>query len=163
VRNLVRAREDYRGDLMAGESEFTSIVRRLAGLRGVSTLTAFGLAVEIGDWHRFTGNSIGSFVGLVPSEHPSGASRVQGSITKTGNTHSWRLGAAGVYPSKAPLVGVTCTRSGRQGGAAPPSRMAADGEAYRHQPVFRSCDAGHNHEAQLESIGLLLFALLATG
>ena len=52
---------------------------------------AFALAVEIGDWQRFTGNSIGSFVGLVPSEHSSGASRVQGSITKTGNTHARRL------------------------------------------------------------------------
>ena len=55
------------------------------------TLTAFALAVEIGDWHRFTGNSIGSFVGLVPTEHSSGSSRSQGSITKTGNTHVRRL------------------------------------------------------------------------
>ncbi len=76
---------------MAGDSEFTPVVRRLACLRGVSTLTAFGLAVEIGDWRRFTGNTIGSFVGLVPSEYSSGASRVQGSITKTGNTHARRL------------------------------------------------------------------------
>ena len=43
------------------------LVRRLGCLRGVSTLTGFALAVEIGDWHRFTGNTIGSFVGLVPS------------------------------------------------------------------------------------------------
>jgi transposase len=76
---------------MAADSEFTPIVRRLSCLRGVATLTAFALAVEIGDWHRFTGNSIGSFVGLVPSEHSSGASRVQGSITKTGNGHARRL------------------------------------------------------------------------
>ena len=76
---------------LAGDSEFTPIVRRLGCLRGVSTLTAFALAVEIGDWHRFTGNSIGSFVGLVPCEHSSGASRVQGSVTKTGNGHARRL------------------------------------------------------------------------
>ncbi len=76
---------------LAADSEFTPVVRRLACLRGVSTLTAFALAVEIGDWHRFTGNSIGCFVGLVPSEYSSGASRVQGSITKTGNTHARRL------------------------------------------------------------------------
>ena len=76
---------------LAGDSEFTPVVRRLSCLRGISTLTAFALAVEIGDWHRFTGNSIGSFVGLVPSEYSSGASRVQGSITKTGNTHARRL------------------------------------------------------------------------
>jgi hypothetical protein len=66
-------------------------VRRLSCLRGVSNLTALALAVEIGDWDRFTGNTIGSFVGLVPSEYSSGASRVQGSVTKTGNTHVRRL------------------------------------------------------------------------
>ncbi len=76
---------------MASDSKFTPVVRRLSCLRGVSTLTAFGLAVEIGDWHRFTGNTIGSFVGLVPSEYSSGASRVQGSVTKTGNGHARRL------------------------------------------------------------------------
>jgi hypothetical protein len=54
-------------------------------------LTGFALAVEIGDWNRFTGNTIGSFVGLVPSEYSSGSSRVQGTITKTGNTHGRRL------------------------------------------------------------------------
>lgn len=76
---------------MAQDSEFTPLVRRLGCLRGVSDLTGLALAVEIGDWHRFTGNTIGSFVGLVPCEHSSGRSRVQGSITKTGNTHVRRL------------------------------------------------------------------------
>ena len=76
---------------LAAGSEFAPIVHRLGCLRGISTLTAFALAVEIGAWDRFTGSSIGSFVGLVPSEHSSGASRVQGSITKTGNTHVRRL------------------------------------------------------------------------
>jgi transposase len=87
---------------LAAHSEFTPIVRRLSCLRGVSTLTAFGLAVEIGDWRRFTGNSIGSFVGLVPSEHSSGASRVQGSITKTGNTHARRLFVEAAWHHRAP-------------------------------------------------------------
>jgi transposase len=86
-----RDRLDAAIEAMAADSEFTPLVRRLGCLRGVSTLTGFALAVEIGDWHRFTGNTIGSFVGLVPSEHSSGASRVQGSITKTGNTHVRRL------------------------------------------------------------------------
>lgn len=54
-------------------------------------LTAFGLAVEIGDWRRFMGNSISSFVGLVPTEYSSGSSRAQGSITKTGHGHVRRL------------------------------------------------------------------------
>jgi len=86
-----RRRLDAAIEEMAAASEFTPVVRRMCCLRGVSTLTGFGLAVEIGDWTRFTGNTIGSFVGLVPSEYSSGSSRVQGSITKTGNTHARRL------------------------------------------------------------------------
>jgi len=86
-----RDRLDAAIEAMAADSEFTPMVHRLRCLRGISTLTGFALAVEIGDWHRFTGNTIGSFVGLVPSEHSSGTSRSQGSITKVGNTHVRRL------------------------------------------------------------------------
>jgi transposase len=76
---------------MATNGEYAAIVRRLGCLRGVSTLTAFGLAVEVGDWHRFTGATIGAYLGLVPTESSSGQQRSQGSITKAGNTHARRL------------------------------------------------------------------------
>lgn len=76
---------------MAKDPAWAPLVARLACLRGVSTLTAFALAVEIGDWERFTGASIGAYLGLVPSESSSGASRWQGPITKTGNAHARRL------------------------------------------------------------------------
>ena len=72
-------------------SEYTATVRRLACLRGISNLTGYALAVEIGDWHRFTGRTIGAYLGLVPSEYSSGASRTLGPITKTGNSHARRL------------------------------------------------------------------------
>jgi transposase len=103
----VQARRDRLDEaiaVMAADSEFTPVVRRLGCLRGVSTLTGFALAVEIGDWHRFTGNSIGSFVGLVPSESSSGASRVQGPITKTGNTHARRLLVEAAWHHRARYV-----------------------------------------------------------
>lgn len=86
-----RDRLDAAIEALAADSDYTAIVHRLGCLRGISTLTGFGLAVEIGDWTRFTGASIASFVGLVPSEHSSGQSRSQGSITKTGNGHARRL------------------------------------------------------------------------
>ena len=89
--NARRDRLDAAIAVMAADSQFTPVVHRLGCLRGVSTLTGFALAVEIGDWGRFTGATIGSYVGLVPSEYSSGASRVQGSITKTGNSHVRRL------------------------------------------------------------------------
>ena len=76
---------------MAAQSSMTPVVHQLGCLRGISTLTGFALAVEIGDWHRFTGSTIGAFVGLVPSEHSSRQSRAQGEITKSGNGHARRL------------------------------------------------------------------------
>jgi len=86
-----RDRLDAAITAMAADSEFTPTVRKLCCLRGVSTLTGFALAVEIGNWDRFTGASIGAYLGLVPSEHSSGQSRRQGGITKAGNTHVRRL------------------------------------------------------------------------
>src|SRR6185312_11250092 len=86
-----RARLDEKITALAAEGEFSPLTRRLACLRGISTLTGFALAVEIGDWDRFTGASIGAYLGLVPSEYSSGTSRTQGAITKTGNTHVRRL------------------------------------------------------------------------
>lgn len=87
-----RARLEAEIVLMAADSAFTPIVDRLGVLRGMAPVTAFGLAVEIGDWHRFTGKTIGSFVGLVPSEYSTGSSRSQGAITKVGNAHArWLL------------------------------------------------------------------------
>jgi len=76
---------------LAADSAFTAVADRLQCLRGISTLTAFGLAVEIGDWRRFTGRTIDAYVGLVPSEYSSGATRTQGGLTKTGNGHVRRL------------------------------------------------------------------------
>src|SRR5881409_4307735 len=66
-------------------------VGRLVCLRDVSTLTAFALTVELGDWRRFRPESLGPFLGLTPSEHSSGERRRQGAITKTGNSHARRL------------------------------------------------------------------------
>jgi transposase len=86
-----RQRLDDAITTMAADSEFTAVVHRLGCLRGVATLTAFGLAVEIGDWHRLTGRSIGAYVGLVPTEYSSGEARSQGGVTKTGNGHVRRL------------------------------------------------------------------------
>jgi transposase len=120
-----RDRLDKAIDQMAADSHFTPVVRRLACLRGVSTLTAFALAVEIGDWSRFTGSSIGSFVGLVPSEYSSGASRVQGSITKTGNTHARRLLVEAAWHHR-PAYRPGKTMRGRWELAPPPAQARGD-------------------------------------
>jgi len=78
-------------------------MHRLACLRGISTLTAFALAVEIGDWDRFSGASIGAYLGVVPSEHS--AQRVQldmrhGLVATASPLHSER--AVTVHASDPP-------------------------------------------------------------
>lgn len=67
-------------------------VQRLRCFRGIDDLTALTIAAELGDPRRFaTAPSVMAYVGLVPSEHSSGARRVQGGITKTGNAHLRRV------------------------------------------------------------------------
>jgi len=67
-------------------------VARLRAFRGIDTLSAVTIATETCDFRRFaSAASYMAFTGLVPSEHSSGASRHQGSITKTGNAHIRRV------------------------------------------------------------------------
>ena len=87
---------------MAVDSRFTPVIDRLACLRGVATLTAFALAVEIGDWRRLSGATIGSYLGLVPAEDSTGDSRSQGGVTKTGNSHMRRLLVEAAWQHRPP-------------------------------------------------------------
>jgi len=124
----VKARRDRLDDAiaaMAAECEFTPVVRRLGCLRGIGTLTGFALAVEVGDWDRFTGKTIGSFIGLVPSEHSSGQSRIQGPITKTGNSHLRRLLVEAAWHHRARYV-VGKTMRDRWELASPAARTRGD-------------------------------------
>ena len=97
-----RTRLDAAITEMAADSVFTPVVTRLGCVRGIATLTAFGLATEIGDWDRLTGRSIGAYVGLVPTENSSGGTRSQGGVTKTGNGHARRLLVEAAWHHRAP-------------------------------------------------------------
>jgi transposase len=76
---------------LAAEPPWAPVVGRLRALRGIGTLTAFALCVEIGDWRRLRGGTIGAYLGLVPSEYQSGSQLSRGAITKCGNSHARRL------------------------------------------------------------------------
>jgi len=61
-------------------------------LRGVALVVAATLAAELGDLTRFDNpHQLMAYIGLVPSEHSSGATRRQGGITKAGNTTARRM------------------------------------------------------------------------
>lgn len=138
---------------IAVEGPWASLVANLRCLRGIDTLSALGLAVEIGNFRRFKdAEKFMGFVGLVPSEHSSGEKRARGSITKAGNAHVRRLLVEAAWHSRLrPRVGYELAR--RQRGADPVvierswraqqrlhrrwARMAARGKP--HQKIVVAC------------------------
>lgn len=68
------------------------VVQALQALRGVQLIAAMTLVAELQDFLRFASpRELMSYVGLVPSEHSSGAKRRQGAITKAGNSAARRM------------------------------------------------------------------------
>jgi len=80
------------------------VVTALQGLRGVATVVAVTMVVEIGDLRRFENpRQLMAYLGLVPSENSSGQTTKRGGITKTGNGHARRalIEAAQAYSFQA--------------------------------------------------------------
>jgi transposase len=68
------------------------LVAAYQALRGVSLIVAVTVVAEVGDLSRFNNpKELMAYLGLVPSEHSSGATVRRGRITKTGNGHARRV------------------------------------------------------------------------
>jgi transposase len=111
VDGLVARRQalDERLSRLALEPDWWPTVARLRCFRGIDTLSALVLALEIGDFGRFRSpRQLASWLGLVPSLKQSGESSSQGPITKTGSRYARRLlvEAAWQY-GRRPRVGAT--------------------------------------------------------
>ena len=79
------------------------VVEAIQALRGMQFTAAVTLIAELGDLHRFaTPRQLMSYLGLIPSEHPSGERRRQGGITKTGNSHARRVLVEGAWAYRYP-------------------------------------------------------------
>jgi transposase len=101
------------------ESAHASVIARLRCFRGIDTLSAAGLAAEVGDFGRFARPALlAGFLGIVPSERTSDEKRRQGSITKAGPTHARRLLVEAAHHYRhQPRIGEALTR--RQQGQDP--------------------------------------------
>lgn len=72
----------------AQEERYKDVVSRLRCLKGIDTLTALALAVEVSDFKRFSkANGFACYLGLVPGQDDSASSQKNLPITKAGNTH----------------------------------------------------------------------------
>jgi transposase len=95
---------------LAVEGEWWPAVARLRCFRGVETLSALSIHLELaGDWHRFQKpQHLGSWLGLTPSLNQSGDSSQQGSITKTGSILARRLLIESAWQyAREPRIGAT--------------------------------------------------------
>jgi transposase len=79
------------------------VVAALQAMRGVAFLSAVVLVAEIGDFRRFaTPRRLMAWLGLVPSEHSSGAKVERGGITKAGNGRARRVLVEGAWSYRFP-------------------------------------------------------------
>jgi transposase len=88
-----RAALDERLSRLATDERLWPTIARLRCFRGIDTLTALALHLELsGDWQRFRSpRRLGRWLGLTPSLEQSGESTVQGPITKCGSGIARRL------------------------------------------------------------------------
>src|SRR3954451_18163332 len=95
---------------LASDEQWWPTVARLRSFRGIDTLTAFSLHLELGaDWRRFEhASSLSAWLGLTPSLNQSGESSRHGSITKTGSMLARRLLVESAWHySRQPRLGAT--------------------------------------------------------
>ena len=93
----------------AAKSVLWPVIEALMALRGVSLLTATTIVAEIGDLQRFaSAPQLMAYLGLVPSEHSSGNSKLRGSITKTGNGHVRRVLVEAAWTYRHPARKTAC-------------------------------------------------------
>jgi transposase len=95
---------------LASDEQWWPTIARLRCFRGVDTLTALGLHLELGgDWQRFQKpTALSAWLGLTPSLNQSGESSRQGAITKTGSALARRLLVeAAWHYGRDPRIGAT--------------------------------------------------------
>ena len=95
---------------VASDERWWPTVARLRAFRGIDTLTALSIHLELGaDWKRFErAPALAAWLGLTPSLKQSGESSRQGSITKTGSMLARRLLVESAWHySRPPRLGAT--------------------------------------------------------
>ena len=101
------------------------VVRALQALRGMALVAAATLVAELGDITRFDNpRQLMAYLGLVPSEHSSGATRRQGGITKAGNGAARRMLIEAAWSYRFPAR-ISREQLLRQEGLAKPIRDTA--------------------------------------
>jgi len=139
---------------LAEQDPYREPVGWLRCFRGIDTITAMTLVTELFDIARFgSPRQLMSYLGLVPSEHSSGGTRRQGSITKSGNRHVRRaLVSAAWHYRHRPAVGIAL-RKRREGQPAAMVSLADRAQQRLHRRFMR-LQLAHNKPSQVAVVAV---------
>jgi transposase len=101
---------------IAGSDPYRSVVGRLRCMRGIGEVSALSLCAEIGDWHRLSGRTIGSWLGLTPTESQTGERHARGPISRRGSALARWLLVESAWHHRRPLrpsPELECRRAGQ--------------------------------------------------
>ncbi len=128
---------DRQIEALALAPAYQEAVGRLCCLKGISTHAARVLRTEVGDFRRFENpGQFMAYVGLVPSEHSSGGTRRQGSITKAGNSRVRHVLVQAAWTYRFPPRRGTVLKRRQEG--QPPDAVAHSWKAqHRLHKVFQ--------------------------
>ena len=138
------------------------VVAALQTMRGMALVNAATLIAELGDLSRFANpRQLMAYLGLVPSEHSSGASVRRGGITKAGNSAARRLliEAAWCYRFPARVSRELLLRQEEPAQADPRDRLEGAGAVVRAlSPARPHRQAGQHrhHRDRPRTVGLRL-------
>ena len=77
------------------------VVEAVQAMRGIGLIVPITVVAEVGDFSRFaTPRQLMAYLGLVPSEHPSGTGVRRGGITTAGNAHARRVLIEGAWTNR---------------------------------------------------------------
>jgi transposase len=157
-----RAALEERLSRLAQDPRLWPVVARLRCFRGVDTLTALTLHLELGgNWQRFsTPRKLSAWLGLTPSLSQSGESSTSGSITKTGSSLARRLLVESAWHyMRNPAIGVTLR--GRQAGQPDHVLQIAWRAQHRlHRVHHRMRDRGKPHNVTTVAVARELAGFL---
>ena len=132
---------------LATDEQWWPTVARLRCFRGVDTLSALALHLELGgDWQRFQkATALSAWLGLIPSLNQSGESSRQGAITKTGSALARRLLVeAAWHYGRDPRIGATL-QNRQQGQPAHVLQIANRAQQRLHRNYHRMRARGKPH------------------
>ena len=130
---------DERLSWVALDPEFLPLIRRLRAFRGIDTLSALIIVLEVAGFERFgRAVQLGSWLGLAPSRQQSGETDVHGSITKTGSKYARRILVEAAWHYARPPGSAARSTSARR--VCPTTSFRSP---HAPRPASTACTTGH--------------------